>query len=434
MNVNLTSPLSLEGELNIPGDKSISHRALILNAIAQGTARVKNLSLGHDTLATISCLKALGAGIELKEWGAEISGVGLELREPNDVLQAENSGTTMRFLTGLLSAQPYFFVITGDASLRSRPMERLIEPLHQMGAQIWGRGKDRVPPLAIRGQHLKGIEYHFPPADTPAPFAQIKSAILLAGLFATGETVIIESVTSRDHTERLLLRMGASIKQEGKRVSLKPLTSPLTPLDIEVPGDISSAAFFLVAGAIHPRAHLRILGVGVNPTRTGLLDVMSSMGADFKTDNIRDEGGETVADIEVTSSDLQAVEFGADILHRLIDEIPVIAVAATQARGTTVIRGAGELRFKESDRITTTANELNRLGARIEELPDGLVVHGPTPLVGTEVNSHGDHRLAMALAVGALVARGKTIIKGGEAADVSYPGFFQDMDRLITSQ
>jgi 3-phosphoshikimate 1-carboxyvinyltransferase len=313
-------------------------------------------------------------------------------------------------------------------------MERIIEPLRLMGAQIWGRGNDGFPPLAIRGQQLKGIEYHLPPADTPAPFAQIKSAILLAGLFATGETVIVESVTSRDHTERLLLRMGASIKQEGKRVSLKPLTSPRTPLDIEVPGDISSAAFFLVAGAIHPRAHLRILGVGINPTRTGLLDVMRSMGANFKTANIREEGGETVADIEVTSSDLQSVEFGADIIHRLIDEIPVIAVAATQASGTTIIRGAAELRFKESDRITTTANELNRMGARVEELPDGLVIHGPTPLMGTEVNSHGDHRLAMALAVAAMAAKGETIIMGGEAADVSYPSFFQDMNRLIISQ
>jgi 3-phosphoshikimate 1-carboxyvinyltransferase len=424
----------MEGELTIPGDKSISHRALILNAIAHGSARVKKLSFGHDTLATISCLKALGVSIELKEWGAEILGVGHELKEPNDVLQAENSGTTIRFLTGLLCAQPHFFVITGDASLRSRPMERIIEPLRLMGAQIWGRGKDRLPPLAIRGQQLKGIEYHLPPADTPAPFAQIKSSILLAGLFATGETVIIESVTSRDHTERLLLRMGASIKQEGERVSLKPLTSPLTPLDIEVPGDISSAAFFLVAGAIHPRAHLRILGVGINPTRTGLLDVMRSMGANFKTDNVHEEGGETVADIEVTSSDLQSVEFGAEIIHRLIDEIPVIAVAATQASGATIIRGAAELRFKESDRITTTVNELNRMGAKVEELPDGLVIHGPTPLVGTEVNSHGDHRLAMALTVAAMVAKGETIIMGGEATDVSYPSYFQDMNRLITSQ
>jgi 3-phosphoshikimate 1-carboxyvinyltransferase len=228
--------------------------------------------------------------------------------------------------------------------------------------------------------------------------------------------------------------MGASIQKEEDSVSLKPLTSPLAPIDIDIPGDISSAAFFLVAGAIHPSAHVRIQGVGINPTRTGLLDVMKTMGANFKTVNIREEGGETVADLDVESSDLQCVEFGAEIIHRLIDEIPVIAVAATQARGKTIIRGAAELRYKESDRITSTANELNRMGAKVEELPDGLVIYGPTPLTGTEVNSHGDHRLAMALAVAAVVARGETVIMEGEAADVSYPGFFQDMNRLITPQ
>lgn len=428
---NLTSPLRLEGELSIPGDKSISHRALILNAIAEGSAQVKKLSYGHDTLATVACLKALGSSIAMEKNQAIISGVGFNLKEPHDVLQAENSGTTIRFLTGLLCGQTHFYVITGDTSLRSRPMARVIEPLRQMGAQIWGRDKDRFPPLAISGQKLRGVEYHMPSPETPAPFAQIKTAILLAGLFATGETAIIESVTSRDHTEILLSRMGAPIQKQGEHISLKPLTSPLKPLDIEVPGDISSAAFFLVAGLIHPRAHLRIRDVGINPTRTGILDVMKNMGANFKTDNIRDEGGEIVADLEVESSELQSVEFGEEIIHRLIDEIPVIAVAATQARGKTIIRAAEELRFKESDRITSTAKELNRMGASIEELPDGLIISGPTPLIGAEVNSHSDHRLAMALAVAAMIARGETVIVGAESAQVSYPAFFKDLNRLV---
>jgi 3-phosphoshikimate 1-carboxyvinyltransferase len=425
MKVNIAPPPRLEGEVAPPGDKSISHRALLLNAIARGKARLRNLGPGADVLSTVTCLRALGVRIELEGGEAVVRGIGLGLVEPQDVLQAGNSATTLRLLAGLLSAQPFLSVITGDASLRSRPMDRVIVPLRQMGAQIWGRGGDNLPPLAIRGGGLKGIQYRL-----PLPSAQVKSAVLLAGLLAKGGTEIVEPVPSRDHTERLLLRMGATIRKEGERISLEPLGSPLPTLDIDVPGDISSAAFFLAVGALHPQASLRLLGVGVNPTRTGFLEVMRSMGASLRMENQREEGGEPLADLEVKTCHLDGLEVGGEIIPRLIDELPVLAVVATQARGRTIIRGAGELRVKESDRIAITTRELNRMGAGIEELPDGFIIQGPTPLKGAEVDSCGDHRLAMALAVAALVARGETTILGAEAADVSYPGFFQTLQHL----
>jgi len=425
MKVTITPPHRLEGVVALPGDKSISHRALLLNAVALGKARLRNLGPGADVLSTIACLRALGVNIELEGGEAVVRGVGGELVEPQDVLQAGNSGTTLRLLAGLLAARPFLSLITGDASLRSRPMDRVIVPLRQMGASIWGRGGDSLPPLAIRGGKLKGIHYRL-----PLPSAQVKSALLLAGLFAQGGMEIVEPVPSRDHTERLLLRMGASISKEGDRISLEPLASPLPALDIEVPGDISSAAFFLAAGALHPQASLRLGGVGVNPTRTGFLEVMRAMGASLRLEAPREEGGEPVADLEAETSHLEGVEVGGEIIPRLIDEVPVLVVVATQARGRTIIRGAGELRVKESDRIAFTTRELNRMGAGIEELPDGFIIQGPVPLKGAEVDSRGDHRLAMALAVAGLVARGETTILRAEAADVSYPGFFQTLKHL----
>jgi 3-phosphoshikimate 1-carboxyvinyltransferase len=415
----------LAGEVVLPGDKSISHRAAILNSLAKGTAQIDNLAPGGDCLATIRCLKALGVKINkrvsLDSHTLLVSGIGEDgLKEAGNVLDAENSATTMRLLGGLLAGQPFLSVITGDASLRSRPMGRLIEPLRLMGADIWGRGRDSFAPLVIKGKKLQGIDF-----TLPIPSAQIKSAILLAGLFARGDTVLRQTIPSRDHTERMLKRMGARLEIRGNSISLLPLSSPLVPVSLRVPGDISSAAYFLVAGAIHPNARIMIRGCGINPTRTGIIDILLAMGANLKMYDERLEAGEPLADIVVKSSELKGIEVGGDIVPRLIDEIPVLAVAGCVAKGKTVIRDAVELRMKESDRIATVVSELSRLGAKIESLPDGMVIYGGGLLSGTEVDSHLDHRLAMSLAIAGLIAKGETAIKNTQVAQVSYPDFWQ---------
>ena len=421
----------LEGEIFLPGDKSISHRAVILNSLARGKAKVDNFAPGRDCLATVKCLRALGVKIDRR--GAQnsptllIQGTGEDgLKEAGNVLDAENSGTAMRLLGGLLSSQPFLSIITGDASLRNRPMGRLIAPLRLMGAEIWGRGQDSFAPLVIKGGKLNGIDF-----TLPVPSAQIKSAILLAGLFARGNTVLHQPIPSRDHTERMLKRMGASLESQGNLISLLPLSGPLVSVNLRVPGDISSAAYFLVAGAIHPHARIVIRDCGINPTRTGIIDILLAMGARLKIDNERLEADEPLADIVVESSELKGIEIGGDIIPRLIDEIPVLAVAGCVAKGKTVIRGAGELRVKESDRIATVASELSRLGAKIEPLPDGMVIYGGRTLSGTEVDSHLDHRLAMSLAVAGLVATGETTIKHAQSAQVSYPAFWQTMQQAV---
>lgn len=342
------------------------------------------------------------------------------------MLDAGNSATTMRLLGGLLASQPFLSIITGDASLRKRPMGRLIEPLRLMGAEVWGRGGDSSAPLVIRGTKLRGMDF-----SMPIPSAQIKSAILLAGLFSHGPTVIRQPILSRDHTERMLNRMGVALQCQGNAVSLLPLSHPLVPLSLRVPGDISSAAYFLVAGAIHPNARIMIRNCGVNPTRTGIIDVLLAMGARLKMENERLEAGEPLADIVVECSDLRGIEVGGDMVPRLIDEIPVLAVAGCVAKGKTVIRDAAELRAKESDRIATVTGELARLGARIEPLPDGMIIYGGTVLSGAEVHSHSDHRLAMSLAVAGLVAKGETTIKHAGVAQVSYPAFWQALQQII---
>jgi 3-phosphoshikimate 1-carboxyvinyltransferase len=304
-------------------------------------------------------------------------------------------------------------------------MGRLIEPLRLMGADISGRGQDSFAPLVIRGKALHGIDF-----TLPVPSAQIKSAILLAGLFARGDTILHQKVPSRDHTERMLTRMGATLQGKGNRITLRPLTDPLLPLNLRVPGDISSAAYFLVGGAIHPGARIVIRDCGINPTRTGIIDILLAMGARLTIDSEHFEAGEPLADIVVESSDLRGLEVGGDIIPRLIDEIPVLAVAGCIAKGKTVIRNAGELRVKESDRIATVAGELSRLGAKIEPLPDGMVIYGGRPLSGTEVDSHLDHRLAMTLAIAGLVAKGETTIRHARAAQVSYPAFWQTLQQI----
>lgn len=420
----------LKGEITLPGDKSISHRAAIFNSLAWGKAEISNFAPGKDCLATISCLRALG--VEIRRGGPQncptllVSGTGKDgLKEPANVLNAENSGTTMRLLSGLLSSQPFLSIITGDASLRSRPMGRLIEPLRRMGAEIFGREKDSFAPLVIRGRKLHGIEF-----SLPIPSAQIKSAILLAGLFAQGKTILHQPILSRDHTERLLKHMGAELKSDGNWISLSPLINPLAPISFYIPGDISAAAYFLVAGAIHPNARIVIKNCGINPTRTGIIDVLLAMGARLKMENERVEAGEPLADIMIESSELKGVEIGGDIIPCLIDEIPVLAVAGCVARGKTVIRGAGELRVKESDRIATVSRELSRLGAKIEPLPDGMVIYGGKPFLGAEVDSHLDHRLAMSLAIAGLIAKGGTTINHAQVVQVSYPAFWQDLQNL----
>jgi 3-phosphoshikimate 1-carboxyvinyltransferase len=355
-----------------------------------------------------------------------IEGAGrFGLGEPEDVLNAGNSGTTMRLLAGLLATQPFLSIITGDESLRSRPMGRLIKPLNLMGAEIRGRKDNSLAPLSIKGGKLRGISYRLPVAS-----AQVKSAILLAALYAEGQTQIEEPAQSRDHTERLLSAMGAKIQSAdgGNRLIVSPLRDELKPCSLVIPGDISSAAYWLVAATIHPQAEIKILNCGINPTRTGILDVLSDMGANFTVMNRRQEGGEPVADILVRSSQLKSTSIGGDIIPRVIDEIPVLAVAACYARGTTIIKDASELRVKESDRIETTTQELRRLGASIETLPDGMIIHGPCTLTGAVTNSHNDHRLAMALAIAGIGASGTTIIENSEAADISYPSFWNDLE------
>jgi len=423
---------ALKGEITPPGDKSISHRAVLLNSIAQGKARLSNFSPGADCASTVACLQALG--VKIRQVASDpltivVQGVGKGgLREAENVLDAGNSATTMRLLTGLLAAQPFLSIITGDDSLRSRPMDRLIRPLRLMGAKIWGRGGDSLGPLAIKGGELHGVDYAL-----PVPSAQVKSAILIAALFAQGETTVQEPAKSRDHTERLLQAMGVKLKVNGTSVSLSSPVNALNPIDLDIPGDISSAAYWLVAAAIHPDAQVMVKNTGINSTRTGIIDVLLKMGARLRIENQRRIGDEPVADLLIESSELTGVEIGGDLIPRLIDEIPVIAVAACAAKGTTIIKDAAELRVKETDRIRNLAGELSKLGADVEEMPDGMVVHGKAKLHGATCSSHHDHRLAMALAIAGLIAEGQTLIEHAEVAGISYPSFWQDMASIQAS-
>ena len=428
----VTSPTRLEGIAVPPGDKSISHRAALLNSIARGTAHVSNFCVGDDRASMLRCLRGLGAQIlrhracssSQAEECFEVRGQGPDgLSEPSKVLNAGNSATTIRLVSGLLAAQPFFSVITGDSSLRQRPMKRIVDPLVSMGSTVMGRSQGSLPPLAIRGGNLHGIEYTLPVAS-----AQLKSCILIAGLHARGETTIHQPAESRDHTERMMRAMGADLDVDGLDVSVR--RSELSSLDVRVPGDISGASSWLVAGCCHPNARVRVRGVGINPSRTGVLDVLKAMGARIKIENVREDAGEPYADLIAESSRLEATEICGDIVPRVIDELPVLALAACFARGTTVIRDAQELRVKESDRIRTTVEGLSRLGARIEERPDGMVIHGGLPLTGADCQAFGDHRIAMTMAVAGLLARGETVVTGMEAAGVSYPNFGEILAQL----
>lgn len=418
MHLKIAPARGLRGTIRMPGDKSISHRAVMLGALAEGTTRVFNFLRSEDCLATVRCFQELGIRVDESADMLSIQGRGLHgLKEPEDVLNAGNSGTTMRLLTGILAGQEFFTCLSGDASLRSRPMSRVVTPLTEMGAKIWGRAGGAFAPLAIRGGGLRPIDYRLPVAS-----AQVKSALILAALFADGCSRISEPIATRDHTERMLSDFGVSVKKEGDTIFVHP-GQKLMPRDIHVPGDISSAAFFIVAALITPESDLTVENVGINPGRTGILDALISMGA--KIDIIPDasSGAEPTASVRVRSSRLKATEIGGAIIPRMIDEIPVFAVAAALAEGRTVIRDASELKVKESNRLFTTALELRRLGARVDETPDGLLIDGVKELRGTKCDSHGDHRIAMSMAVAGLAAKGATFIEGAEAISISFPGF-----------
>jgi 3-phosphoshikimate 1-carboxyvinyltransferase len=422
----VSRPRALRGRIRVPGDKSISHRAILHNAIAEGTARVENLGPGDDIHSSISCMRALG--VEIEEIGPNaclVHGPGKAgLREPGEVIDAGNSGTTTRLIAGILAGQPFLTIVTGDDSLRSRPMDRVIDPLRAMGATAIARRDDDYLPMAIRGGALHGIDYALPVAS-----AQVKSCLLLAGSYAEGATHLREPAASRDHTERLLAAQGADISGDGLDIVIRG-GRPLGSVDIMVPGDTSAAAFWVVAACIHPDAELTIADVGMSEGRTGFLDVLGMMGANLRIENRRTVGGEEVADITARSSQLRGVSFGGDLIPRLIDEAPILAVAAVYATGDTVISEAEELRYKESDRIAVVAAELGRLGAQIEERPDGMVIHGTGALKGGEGDSHRDHRMAMALAVAGLASDQPVSVLQSGSVTISYPGFWQDLERI----
>ena len=377
-------------------------------------------------MSTLKAFRSLGVDIDDRGDDIVVNGKGIDgLNEPGDVIDCGNSGTTIRLLSGVLAGNPFFSVLTGDSSLRSRPMGRVIIPLSRMGAGIIARAANKYPPVAIQGKKLQPIQYSLPVAS-----AQLKSSILLAGLYAEGETVITEPSRSRDHTERMLPSFGAELKIEGLRVGIKGRTK-LTGTEVYVPGDFSSAAFFLVGALLIGAADITAKGVGINPTRTGLLGALKKMGAHIEVGNVREVSGETIADIHCSAgSGLKAIDISKEEIPSLIDEFPILCVAATQADGITTIRGAEELRVKESDRIKSMSTELRKMGVDIEEFPDGLSIRGRTVLKGNVLESYDDHRIAMALSIAGLISEGKTTLNGVSSVNISFPGFFDIIRRL----
>jgi len=410
----------------VPGDKSVSHRSLLFGALAQGETRVAGLLDAGDVRATRGAVESLGATI--REEGREVVVVPpVRLREPDDVIDCGNSGTSLRLLAGVLSGVPGLSVLTGDASLRRRPVRRVIDPLRRMGASLSARDGDRLPPLVVRGGPLRGTRHLLEVAS-----AQVKSALLLAGLFAEGETTVVEPERSRDHTERMLAGMGIAVRVEGLAVTVAP--GRPRGIRVDVPGDISSAAFFLCGAAALPGSEVTVRNLGVNPTRTGLLDVLGRMGAKVAVANAREVAGEPRADVTVRAAPLEATEIGGEIVPRLIDELPVVMVMATQARGRTVIRDARELRVKESDRLAGMGEALAAAGARIELFEDGCAIEGPTPLRGVAVRTRLDHRIAMSMAIAQLLAGGEAVLLDDVACvATSFPSFFDLLDSLTPS-
>lgn len=424
MNAVVRPPARLRGQLRAPGDRSITVRAVLLGAVASGHSMVRDYLVSEDTSAAIACVSALGVRVGIDEAARtlEIEGAGLHgLRPAQAALDCGSSGATMRLMAGLMAGQDFDSTLDGSPQLRRRPMRRVTEPLREMGAAITDR--DGCAPVRINAARLRAIDY-----DMPVASAQVKSSILLAGLYAHGTTTIREHATTRDHTERMLAACGAPINAQGDRtVAISGPRPSLKPVDMRVPADFSSAAFFIAAGVLHPDALLELPDVGANPTRTGLLDALRLMGGVVESRDPRDEGGEPTLTLAPRPSELHAVDIGGDLAARMIDEFPVLAVLATQAAGTTIVRDAQELRVKESNRIDGLVAELRKLGARIEGTSDGFVVEGPTRLVGAVVDGLGDHRVAMALAVAALIATGETTIVGSECVAKTYPRFFDDL-------
>lgn len=411
----------VEGQVRPPSDKSLTHRAFMFGALASGPSRVRHPLGSEDAEATRRVLTALGVRFEDVSADEVVVHPCAEWQQPSGPLDCGNSGTTMRLMAGLLASRPLEVTLVGDASLSRRPMRRVAEPLRLMGAHVEGD----TPPLRIRGGQLQGIDY-----TTPVASAQIKSAVLLAGLFAEGETRVTEPAQSRDHTERMLAAMGADLSRNGLTTTVRGRRA-LEPFEFDVPGDISSAAFLMVAAALAPGSRLELLDLSVNPTRTGILDVFAEVGAEVAIENLRDVVGEPVADVTVRGHEqLNPFTIAGPLVPRLIDEIPVLAVLATQAEGVSVIRDASELRVKESDRIERVAAGLRAMGAAIETHPDGMTITGPTPLRATTVSAEGDHRIAMAFAIAGLVADGETVIEGAESVLTSYPNFERDLWRI----
>ena len=434
--LTITPGKPLRGTIAVPGDKSITHRVLILTALAEGVGTIKRYCHGEDCLNTMRALRALGITIEETEDELRVHGKGLwGLSEPDGIVDCGNSGTGIRLLTGLLAGQDFFTVLTGDASIRRRPMGRIVKPLREMGATIAGRKGGELAPLAVTGTRLRGITHVSPVAS-----AQIKSSLLLATLFAKGTTRLSEPQLSRDHTERLFQFYGLPLKREGLTLTMegRPSVGWTAAPGLTVPGDLSAAAFFIVGATIVPGSDVTITGVGVNPTRTGLLQVMDRMGADIELLNRREEAGEPVADIRVKSAPLRGVTIGPDLIPQTIDEIPILCVAAAVADGQTTITGAEELRVKESDRIATMAMELRAMGAQMTETPDGMVIQGVGHskehgrLTATKGQSHGDHRVAMSIAIGALAATKETTVNDTDCIETSFPDFHGKLLQLLS--
>lgn len=420
----ISSKTGLNGNIKIPGDKSISHRAVMFGSIAKGDTEITGFLKGDDCMSTISCFRKLGIDINVSEDKVIVHGKGLHgLTAPEEQLYVGNSGTTIRLISGILSAQPFDSVLNGDSSIQKRPMKRVINPLTEMGAEIDSTNNGYAP-LTIHGTKLKAIEYTMPVAS-----AQVKSSILLASLFAEGTTIINEPVASRDHTEIMLNYFGADIKNKDGVITSTPVNE-LYGRSLEVPGDISSAAFFMTAGLIVPNSHLIIENVGINPTRTGIIDALRAMGGYVEILNERRSGGELVGDIEVKTSQLRATTLEGSIIPRMIDEIPVFAVAALCAEGTTYVKNAEELKVKESNRIATMSKELGKMGAVITETDDGMIIEGGQKLKGSTVYSHLDHRVAMSCATAALIADGDTTITDADCVGISFPNFYNILENL----
>ena len=409
------------GQIKVPGDKSISHRAVMLGSLASGVTEISGFLKGADCLSTIDCFRKMGIDIDINGENVTVHGNGLRgLKKPDEMLYTGNSGTTTRLLCGILAGQNFDTSITGDVSIQKRPMGRVVQPLSMMGAKI----ENEYCPLYITGTKLHGIDYKMPVAS-----AQVKTAIILAGLYADGETVIHEIEKSRDHTELMLSAMGADLTVDNLDITVKP-TNDLTAVNVDVPGDISSAAFFLVLGAIMPNSQITVTNVGINPTRTGIINVLKDMGADITLENVHTSAGETVADITVRSSSLKGTTVGGDIIPRLIDELPIIAVAAVFADGQTVIKDAQELKVKETNRIRAIVDEFNKCGIDITETDDGMIINGGKSIHGADFKTYGDHRMAMSLTVLAQLADGESTLDDSDCACVSYPTFFDDFYKL----